>query len=209
VLILRRRTFVINRTLQFSIMLTSLGYVGFLVLVMSTALFAPLVLQLRRPGLNSTEASDAALRILYLHDTYWLPVVLTLVAIALHSVATSHRIAGPIFRFRRVCDAMSAGVIPNRVVLRKHDRLRPELDAVNGMLDAWRALIADAQRKAGALHESLDTYGRLTAGGQGDPAAGAAWADVVRTHQHLRDTLGRVTFEGSPDDARAPGHSTP
>ena len=63
----RRRTFVINRKLQFSVLLTSLGHVGFLTLVVTLALFAPLVVELRQPNWDSPETTDAALQILYLH----------------------------------------------------------------------------------------------------------------------------------------------
>jgi hypothetical protein len=192
---LRRRKFIVNYKLQLSILLTSLGYVGFLILVVSVALFAPLILRLRHPDYNSIETSDAALRILYLHDTYWLPVLLTLVAIALHSVSISHKIAGPIYRLRRICEAMIAGVLPKPVVLRKGDYLRPEMDAANGMLDAWRGLIAGAQRDATTLHESLSRYRELSTTAHTDVAADDLWNAIVRTEQQLHDTLGRVKCE--------------
>jgi len=194
-LFLRRRTFIVNYKLQLSILLTSLGYVGFLILVVSMALFTPLVLQLRHPDYNSTETADAALQILYLHETYWLPVLLTLVAIALHSVSTSHRIAGPLYRFRRICDAMIAGVLPKPVALRKGDYLGPEMDAANGMLDAWRGLIAGAQRDVTTLHQSLSRYRELSTTARTDVAADDLWNDIVRTEQQLHDTLGRVRCE--------------
>jgi hypothetical protein len=209
VLILRRRTFVINRKLQYSILLTSLSYVVLLVVVVSTALFAPLVLQLSQPDRNPTETSDAALRILYLHETYWLPVLLTLLAITLHSVATSHKIAGPLYRFRRVCEAMAAGVVPRPATLRKGDHLNAELDAVNAMLDTWRTLVAQAQRHEARLHECLSSYRAPSTTSHADPAADAVWAEIVRTEQQLRETLGRITCEEVPDSGRAPGPPPP
>ena len=194
-LILRRRTFVVNRKLQFGILLTSLSYVLLLVVVVSTTLFAPLVLQLNSPDRNSTETSDAAIRLLYLHDTYWPPVLLTLVAIALHSVATSHRIAGPLYRFRRVCEAMTAGVVPRPVTLRNGDQLQAEMAAVNAMLEPWRTLSADAQRDAAALQEAVARYHELATATPATAAADAAWADVNRAVQQLRGSLGRITRE--------------
>jgi hypothetical protein len=204
VLILRRRTFVVNRQLQFSILLTSLSYVLLLVVVVSTALFAPLVLQLSQPDKNSTETSDAALQILYLHETYWLPLLLTLLAIALHSVATSHRIAGPLYRFRRVCEAMASGVVPRPVTLRKGDKLKAELDAVNAMLETWRTMVAEAKRHGATLHEGLSTYGAPSTPAQAAPAADALWAEIVRAEQQLRETLDRITCEDPPEGGRAP-----
>jgi hypothetical protein len=209
VLILRRRTFVVNRKLQFSLLLTSVSYVVLLVVVVSTALFAPLVLQLSQPDRNSSETSDAALRILYLHETYWFPVLLTLLVIVLHSVATSHRIAGPLYRFRRVCEAMTAGVVPRPVTLRKGDHLRAELDAVNAMLDTWRTVVAQAQRHGASLHECLSSYRAPSTTSHADPAADALWAEIIRTEQQLRETLGRVTCEDLPDGGRAPGSPRP
>jgi hypothetical protein len=200
---LRRRTFVINRQLQFGILLTSLGYVAFLVVVVSFALFTPLVLQLRHPDDHSAATSDAALQILYLHKTYWLPVALTLLAIALHSVATSHRIAGPVYRFRRVFEAMRAGVVPGPVKLRKSDYFRPEMDSVNAMLDAWRGLITQVQRDSAALGEAVSRYNALEPAVRSDGAAEALWEDIVRLEKQLHDTLTRLTCqEGAEGESR-------
>ncbi len=195
-LILRRRRFLINYRLQLSILLTSLSYVGLLILVVSVTLFAPLIIHLRHADYDSAESSDAALRILYLHETYWLPVLLTFVAIALHSVRTSHRIAGPLYRIRRVCEAMSAGILPKPARLRKSDHLGPEMDVVNGMLDSWRGLIAKTQADAAALHESLASCRGQAITPQTGVDAEALWSEVERTEQQLQDTLGRFRCEG-------------
>jgi hypothetical protein len=201
---LRRRRFVVNRQLQFGILLTSIAYVVFLVVVVSFALFTPLVLQLRHPDDYSVATSDAALQILYLHKTYWLPVALTLLAIALHSVATSHRIAGPVYRFRRVFEAMKAGVVPGPVRLRKGDYFRPEVDSVNAMLGGWRGFIRQAQRDSAALGEAVSRYKELAPATRSDEAAEAIWADIVRLEQQLQDTVTRITCEESADGERLP-----
>ena len=194
-LILRRKKFLINYKLQLGILLTSLSYVGGLTLVVSVSLFAPLILKLRDADPDSTEAADAALRILYLHETYWLPVLFALVAIALHSVAASHRIAGPLYRIRRICEAMRSGQLPKPVKLRKGDSLGPEMDVVNGMLETWRGLIAKAQEDAAALHESLTHYRGQSITAQAGIDADELLNDVLRTEQELHDTLNRFKCE--------------
>lgn len=207
-LILRRRTFVINPTLQFSILLTSLGHIFLLVAVVSTALFLPLILQLTSSDADAAKTSDAAVRILYLHDVYWLPVLLSLVAIGLHSVWASHRIAGPIFRFRRVCESMAAGVVPVSVTLRKGDHLQAEMDVVNAMLDTWRDLIAKAQQDAARLQGALSAH--RASGSTGAEDGDAGWAEITRTHQQLLDTLGRARCESRPPTpAGASADTTP
>jgi hypothetical protein len=184
-------------------LLTSLGHIGLVLVVVSIALFGPLILQLRYARYQSREMHEAALRLLYLHQTYWIPVLLTLLAITLHSVRTGHKIAGPLHRFREVFDAMRAGVLPRPVRLRKTDYLRPEMDAINAMLDAWRGRIEQAQRDSAALHESLARYGALLSTAHPDPAADARWKDILRAEEHLRATVTQVICEPDADGNRS------
>jgi hypothetical protein len=199
---LRRRNFVVNRPLQVSILLTSLGYVALLILVISVALFAPLIIQLRHPDYESAETTDAALRILYLHEVYWLPVLLTLLFIALHSVRTSHRIAGPMYRFRRACESMKKLALPAPVRLRKHDYFRPEMDTVNSMIEAWRGFVTGVQRDSAALHDGLARYAILSKSAPAGAEAEAVWEDIVRTEQQLHEAVARVGFEGNAGSSR-------
>jgi hypothetical protein len=98
---------------------------------------------------------------------------------------------------------MAAGVVPKPVTLRRNDHLRAELDAVNAMLHTWRDLIAQVQQDGTRLHESLALCRDPSTTSHADPAAGALWADIVRTEQHLHETLGRVTCEVWPDGGQA------
>jgi hypothetical protein len=200
--ILRRRTFLINLRLQANLLLTSLGHIGLFIVVITIALFAPLILRLNSGEPGSTEASDAALRILYLHEVYWLPVLLSLLAIGLHSIRASHRIAGPVFRFRRVCESMAGGVVPLPVTLRKDDQLHAEMDVVNAMLETWRRVVTEAKEDAERLQDSLAAYEETSDAASASPGAAAAWADILRSSRRLHDTLARVAV-GAPPTAPA------
>jgi len=207
--ILRRRTFLINLKLQGSLLLTSLGHILLFIVVITVALFAPLILRLNSGEPGSLEAGDAALRILYLHDVYWLPVLLSLVAIGLHSIRASHRVAGPVFRFRRVCETMATGVVPPPVTLRAGDHLHAEMDVVNAMLETWRRVVGEAKADAGMLQDSLAAYEETVDTAPGSPAA-AAWADILRSNRRLHETLARVAvgaLSSAPagDRTAAPG----
>jgi hypothetical protein len=192
----RRRRYIVNPRLQYGLLLTSLAHVGFLALVVSLALFAPLVLELRRPDWNAPETTIAALQLLYLHETYWIPMLIALVAIGLHSVSVSHRIAGPIYRFRRVCEAMTAGTIPGPVTLRRGDQLTPELDDVNAMLAAWRERIVVIQREAAALREALGRPDDSTNPADDAHAAGTARLDeLAGIERRLRAALSGISVE--------------
>jgi len=190
-LILRRRNFLINRKLQLWLLLTSLGYILLLLLVVSAVLFAPLVIQINRSDTISAETSEAARRFLYLHDAYWLPVVLCLLTISLHSIYSSHKIAGPVYRFRRVCEAMSGGTIPGPVRLRRNDQLQAEAGVVNAMLDTWRRQVIESKREAEALHDALTAWQRS----QAVPPGETEWADVVARSRRLREIVTRVGIQ--------------
>ena len=191
----RRRTLVINRKLQLGILFTSLSHVVFVTAVVTLALFAPLVLRLRNPNWDSPETTNAALQILYLHETFWLPALLAVLVVLMNSIRMSHKIAGPIYRFRRVCEAMKAGVVPKPIVLRKGDQLRAEIDEVNAMLDSWRGAVEQVRRDTSALDESLSAYRDLTTSAHSDPKADALWTDIASAEQRLRETIGRLTVE--------------
>jgi methyl-accepting chemotaxis protein len=185
----RRTRFVVDTKLQISVLLITVGYVGFLLLVVSVSLFAPLVLQLRHVGTNSAEAANAALSILYLHDRFWLPVLLALVVIVLHSLRTTHRIAGPLYRFRRVFEAVRDGVLPKPVKLRKGDYLGAEMDAINGTLASLRGRIGQVQKEAEELHQSLTRYRERSGAPDQGAVADSLWDDIVSTDRQLREAL--------------------
>jgi methyl-accepting chemotaxis protein len=133
---LRRRKMIVDTKLQFRLLLVSLGYLVFYISVLTLALFVPLMFQLNAAGPNTSESLETATSILYLHQHFWPISLLSLVVIVLHSILTSHRIAGPLFRIRRVVELVRDGTIPGPARLRKGDLLQPEMRLVNEMLES-------------------------------------------------------------------------
>jgi hypothetical protein len=155
---LRRRKIIIDRAMQFSLLAISLSYVLFFVMVLALALFAPLVWRLNDPALPSSESAEAARGFLYLHHNFWPPVFLTFVVITLHSIRTSHKIAGPLFRFRKVFEAIKNGSIPAAKCLRKEDYLHGESFAMGEMLESLRARIKGIQEAQADLCRTISEY---------------------------------------------------
>jgi nitrogen fixation/metabolism regulation signal transduction histidine kinase len=164
-------------------------------IVIAVSLFAPLIFQLNHVDANSVEASEAALKILYLHDKFWLPVSLTLVLVALHSLSTTHKIAGPLYRFRTVFEAIRSGVLPRPVRLRKRDFLTTEMNAINNMLISLRAQAEEVQTAAAKLHGLTSKYGELANHAGANGAAEEIWNDLVKTENQLSEVLGRLKIE--------------
>ncbi len=151
----RRRKFIVDRALQLRLIAISLGYVVFFVLAVTAALFVPLMLQLRTADLNTSDAFDFATSALYLHKHFWPVALLSLAVVALHAVLTSHRLAGPLYRFRRIIESVRDGCLPGPGRLRRRDYLQPEMKLINEMLEGLRARVAEIQAARTSLAESI------------------------------------------------------
>lgn len=152
--ILRRRNFLVNKDLQFSLLCITLGYVIFFLLVMSASLFVPLMVNLKAEGgVISKKSLESANNLIFLHNNFWLPSFLCLISISIHSIRTSHRIAGPIHRLNTVVESIKQGILPPPLrSLRKGDYLTREFSQASDMLESLRINLGDIQ----ATHEDLD-----------------------------------------------------
>ena len=165
----RRRTRILISTLQYRLLLVNLAYFGVIVLALVGLLLLPPLLRLRTaPLVASAENLAAANEFLVLHARLWPALLIVLALLALHSVIVSHRIAGPLYRFRRVFEAVAAGDLSVRARLRKHDYLMPEADALNEMLEALAARVAGLEEEAQAVRAALADLERARNGGSAD-----------------------------------------
>jgi hypothetical protein len=160
-----------------------MSYVAAPVLIVAIALFVPLVLQLRSFQMTSREAHDSALQLLYMHDRFWLPVTLSLVAVALHSLYSTHRIAGPLYRFRMTFNQVQKGVLPKAVKLRRNDLLGPELEGLNGMLETLRNGAEQAQKDAATLDCLISRYRAMCK--ESDPESDRILDEIVTVTMRL------------------------
>ncbi len=142
-----RRKFLIDKELQRRLFLRSLVATLLIFLVAVTALAAPLVLKLQNVTPTSWEDGDVALLLLYLYD-HLLPVaVVTLVVSGLMSLRSSHKIAGPLYRFTQVFRSITSGSIPGPVTTREGDFLKREVIIINDMVEGLR-------QRAVAIHDA-------------------------------------------------------
>jgi len=152
---LRRRKYVINRRLQYSLLLTSLLYVILFATSLAATLFVPLIIRLRSLDPASTEASQTALEFLYLHSKFWPTVALTFTVIALHSIYTSHKLAGPLYRFAIIFNTVKQGLLPRPASLRDGDFLQAEMGQINEMLTSLRTRMEDIRGAQSDLCEAV------------------------------------------------------
>jgi general secretion pathway protein G len=113
-------------------------------LVFVVILMGPLVYRLLTEG--SEVPPEVAERFLLLHGFIWSVVVAMSALLSALFLLMSHRVAGPLFRFRRAFKEISDGRLDIVVTTRKHDYLSAERDELNAMIAALRDKVGDAQR---------------------------------------------------------------
>jgi len=161
-IIFRRRRFLINRSLQYSLLFISLLYVILFLAIVGASLFIPLMVELGKAQEFSEKSLQAANLILYLHSNFWPAVLLSLIFIGLHSIRTSHRIAGPFYRLNFVFRSMKEGNLPRPIQLRRGDYLFPEVELFNQMIENFRGKVTEIQGLQAKLSEAISECSEVT-----------------------------------------------
>jgi methyl-accepting chemotaxis protein len=154
----RRRQLVVEG-FQTRFIATQLAWLVFFLFAFAIVLLAPQVYVLLS---NDKERRlEAAVVFLSLHQQLW-PALAVFLAIATAvTIRQSHRIAGPLYRFRRVCEEVAAGRLFVSARIRRGDYLTREAEAFEAMLVALRTRIATAQASLEQADEHLRTMKAL------------------------------------------------
>lgn len=143
----RRWRLLVDWNLQASLCAHGLLYGSLVIAAVVCGIFAPLLWSLAGAPADAV-LEDQAIVMLYMHDRFWFLAVLCLVITALGSLKFSHRIAGPLVRYKRNLRLLAQGKLPAPLRTRRHDYLKEEVvclnDAVAGVAERIDA-IRDAQ----------------------------------------------------------------
>ncbi len=116
----------------------SFCYVVVVIAAVAGALFVPLMLELNHLPLSSIEAQRVADQFELLHSRFWPVVFVVSLLLIVHGVFFSHRIAGPLYRFRRIFQSVASGDLTVRTSIRKSDYLHAEAQCLGEMVKALR-----------------------------------------------------------------------
>ena len=173
-----------------------------LLFAVAAVAFVPTIVSLR--SADSRVAAEAAERFLVLHAWLWPCLVLLLATTALQLIYTTHKVAGPLVRFRRVFAEIRDGNFSAVVRLRQGDYLGLEAEALNEALAGLRR----REEKAGNLsREVVADLRELVAHAEGPArdATGAVLARAQSLHALLRGEPDLDAIEEKPrrDERRA------
>ena len=186
----RRTRFLIDR-FQTRILFLHLTYFVALLIIFLSSVFLPLIFRLNSSSLPFTERHTVADQFLSLHAHLWPAVLILFLLLSAHSVFVSHRIAGPLVRFRQVLSAVTAGNLSVRIRLRRKDYLAKEAALIEEMITALR-------EKVRRIKEHSYDLDALVEGFQTDPENRA---DLGR----LRAAIARLATSLDEFDTADPG----
>jgi len=184
----RRRKFVIRKKLQYGLLAATFSYIALVVLVIAISLFLPLMLDMGRIEGSTDRTALAARFILYLHSNFWPPALFALAAIALHSIMTSHRIAGPLHRILLFSRDLTKGKIPQRINLRKGDYLHEEVDEINRAAEALRVRLREIDDIREDLEQCIVRHKDQITASSGEGSL-TSWKDVTDKLETLKNKI--------------------
>ena len=131
-------------------------------------IFVPLIWNLG--DVQPQSYGEQAIVMLYLHERLWSLVLLCALIVAVSALKMSHRIAGPLVRYKRNLRLIAEGKLPPPLRTRPGDYLQEEVDCLNTAvagvrqrLDAIRAAERRVREQAATLVTSLGAPGESAA----------------------------------------------
>lgn len=138
------RQWIVDGPFQWHLISRSLAQTVLTLLFVSIGIFAPVIRAVASP-----ENDEGAIVMLYMHARFWWIAGACLLVAGFGALVVSHRIAGPMVRFKRVLGALAEGQLSAPVHTRTHDHLKVEVDFLNAAV-AGIALRVDAIAQAHA-----------------------------------------------------------
>ncbi len=128
----RRKNFIVKPGYQIPgailVFLLVILYAFFFGLMMIYPLSQELVL-----AQNDDERARIAEIVLYLHKSIWPSTIVIAMLASVHVIFSTHRTAGPIYRFEKTTENLLNGKFGEQIILRKHDKLVELKDNINNL----------------------------------------------------------------------------
>lgn len=125
-----RRKFMVERGFQIRFMAVIIIAMVLIALVTGLSIYTAVMQTL----VNQLHGESLALVKHAISVKLFVRSLLLIFAIAVISVFLSHRIAGPVYKFERIIDALTAGEKVSEIKLRKHDEFYRLARAINSLI---------------------------------------------------------------------------
>ena len=183
----KRRRVLVDR-FQYRLIWISAGHFALVLFVFLAAMMTPLLIKLDDEGATFIEKDRVADVLLFFHEQLWLPLIAVFLLLLIHSLSVSHRIAGPLYRFRAVYKTLSEGDLAIRANIRKNDYLHADARALNEMIQALQTRVGGLEGQVRQLkEEAAQVTASANAGSNADVRKAAE-----RVESRLEDLRGQL-----------------
>ena len=211
-----KRRILVNR-FQYRLIFGNFLYLAAVVLAFVVVLFAPVVATLSDGSATLIQREAAAHQLLVIHERVWFAIPVLIALCILHSALVSHRIAGPLHRFKQIFAKLAKGDLSMPINVRRHDYLRDEAEIMAEMVremgDRVRAIQHDHQAASMTLPQLMEAVGR---GSNEDAAvlAGKLGTQMDALGRQIRQFRipsdgGAPTLDPQPEPSREGAHAGP
>ncbi len=159
---LRRRRFIVDSKLQFGLIGSFFLLLATFLLILTATIFGPPIADL----LNNADGGESLLKssrqLMALDARYWPALGLSAVIVMAAAVRITHRLAGPLYRFKCIFNELGGEVVPRNFKLRGGDYLTKEADLLNLAIDRMRTKevsLNTMRSELNSLQEELDQSG--------------------------------------------------
>jgi methyl-accepting chemotaxis protein len=152
----RRRRYLIDKRLQLRLVIYNATYFLVTVAIIGLGLLLPLVLDLYNPNLSIVQQGEVADKILYLHARLGPVLLVILLALCVHSVFVSHKIAGPLYRFRATFKQVAQGDLSKGVKIRRGDFLLNEQAKIEEMIESLRSRLTNISNEQAEIEQVIN-----------------------------------------------------
>jgi methyl-accepting chemotaxis protein len=196
----RRRKVVVDRKFQVGVSLQIVGYVyAYLVLFALLANYGALKEVVFGDG-GTPKYVEAVGRLEIFVEVFVLPLLFTFVCMCLHGVLFSHRLAGPLFRFKDALRRVRGGDLAVEVQLRDRDYFKDLCEEINALLGHLRG---DLHRLRSVSSDLAEEGEALARAGNLPPEAQAKLLSIANSSSRLRQLVEsyRIDLPEEPEDA--------
>jgi nitrogen fixation/metabolism regulation signal transduction histidine kinase len=126
----QRKTVIIKRGLQYRYMLfiSAVSFIAFMLVIMD------MIWTLHKVSQNHPMIIEVLDEVFSSIPLMFFKIALYLIVVVILAVVISHKIAGPIYKFEKICELISKGDMTQRVYLRKGDALVELQNSFNTMM---------------------------------------------------------------------------
>ena len=207
---IRRLRYVVDWKLQGSLTAHGVVYGASVLAAIGFGIFAPLLWGLADTGAESG-FEEQSIVMIYLHDRFWLIALLSLLVVVIGTVRFSHRVAGPMVRYKRNLVLLADGKLPPPLKTRRSDFLKEEVEILNRAVAGVGARAAAIRRAHAEVVRRVDAL--AAASGAGSPAvqqlqvACAELERAAQTFEHVDtcDDLAEPAALNAPAPIEQPG----